>query len=285
MHHTNGCASTPGRVSWRLGYGLRHRPPNVKSFHLRPRAFFCLLACAAAGPASAATPPATCQAELQHLSRGGVADDALRACTPLFKESACQAAWSELLDRPRASPGYGRGAAIARLAEACVKAYCRFPGMGRQQLCTGKTPPPLTAEFFDAWSSFETEVLRREHVPPATSGRLAHALELWTGFVPRPGARNVLQAVTRADVPGVVALTLWSAHGEPLGAWVTDVVPDEVTLKSLQSAVPPPTGEPPPSTPCVRLEASGALPAATSEVLLRVLRAVCPTEMVTVHGV
>jgi hypothetical protein len=256
----------------------------VKSFH-QPLGFLCLLAVATAGPASAASPAATCQAELQHLSQRGVAEDALRACAPLFTEPACQAAWGELVDSPRASPGYGRGAAIARLAEACVKAYCRFPGMGRQQLCTGKTPPPLTAEFFDAWRSLQTEVLRREHVPPATSGRLAHALELWTGFVPRPGVRNVLQAVTRPDVPGVLALTLWSAHGEPLGAWVTDVAPDEVTLKGLQGAVPPPVGEPPPSTPCVRLEASGALPAATREVLLRVLRAVCPTEMVTVHGV
>jgi hypothetical protein len=171
------------------------------------------------------------------------------------------------------------------MAEACVKAYCRFQGMGRQQLCTGKTPPPLTAEFFAAWRAFQGDVLHREKVSAATSERLAHALELWAGFSPRSGTRNVLQAVTRPDVPGVVALTLWSAHGERLGAWVTDVVPDEVTLQGLQSAVPPPPGEPPPNTPCVRLEASGSLPEATSEALLKALRTVCPVEMVTVNGV
>ncbi len=257
----------------------------MTSLQLRSPLYFLLLTVGAVGPVSAASPAATCQAELQHLAKGRGAEEALRACQPLFKEPLCQAAWTDLLEQPRASPGYGRGATVARLAEACVKAYCRFPGMGTKQLCTGKTPPPLTAEFFDAWRAFSTEVLHREHLPSGASERLVHALELWAGFVPRAGTRNVLQAVTRADVPGVVALTLWSAHGERLGAWVTDVVPDEVTLQGLQSAVPPPSGEPPPSTPCVRLEASSALPADTTEALLRALRAVCPAEMVTIHGV
>jgi hypothetical protein len=246
---------------------------------------FCLLlALASAPPASGASPAGACQAELQHLSRGGGAEDALRACAPLFKEPGCQNAWTALLDTPRASPGYGRGVSVARLAEACVKAYCRYPGMGRQQLCTGKTPAPLTSEFFAAWRSLQSEVLRQEHAPGGVGERLVHALERWAGFSPRPGTRNVLQAVTRQDVPGVVALTLWSAHGERLGAWVTDVVPDEVTLHGLQGAVPPPPGEPPPSTPCVRLEAPGSLPRATVEALLEALRAVCPAELLTVSG-
>jgi hypothetical protein len=257
----------------------------VKSLRHSPWAFCLLFAATAALPASGANPTATCQAGLQKISKGGGADEALRACVPLFGESGCQLAWTELLNTPRASPGYGRGASVAQMADACVKAYCRFPGMGRQQLCTGKTPPPLTAEFFAAWEAFQGEVLHREKVASATSERLVHALELWAGFSPRPGARNVLQAVTRPDVPGLVALTLWSALGERLGAWVTDVVPDEMTLQGLQNAVPPPPGEPPSSTPCVRLEASGTLPPATAEALLTVLRAVCPVEMVTVNGV
>ena len=286
MHHTEGvCFHPKGVPSLASCPGTEASSPHVKSPLLRRLGFSLLLAGLAAGPVSAASPAAACQAALQYLSRGGGAEDALRACTPLFDEPPCLAAWAELLDMPRASPGYGRGASVARLAEACVKAYCRFAGMGRQQLCTGKTPPPLTAEFFDAWRAFQTEVLHREHLPAGASERLVHALELWAGFVPRPGARHVLQAVTRPDVPGVVALTLWSVHGERLGAWVTDVPPDEATLLALQAAVPAPPGEPPASTPCIRLEASGPLPRATSEALLKALRAVCPAEMVTVHGV
>jgi hypothetical protein len=244
-----------------------------------------LLAATAALPAFAASPLAACQAALQRISKGSGAEEALRACAPLFRESGCQQSWTGLLDAPHASPGYGRGVSIARLEEACVKAYCRYPGMGRQQLCTGKTPPTLTLEFFDAWKSFQGEVLHKEHVTQATNERLVHALEHWAGFTPRPGSRNVLQAVTRPDVPGVVALTLWSSHGERLGAWVTDVVPDEVTLKGLLAAVPPPPGEAPSSAPCIRVEASGALPASTAEALLKLLRSVCATEMVTVYGV
>jgi len=255
----------------------------VKSLRAGPLSSCLVLALALSAPASASTPVATCHAELQHLARGSGAEDALRACVPLFKEPGCQRAWTELLDLPRASPGYGRGVGIARLSEGCVKAYCRYPGMGRQQLCTGKTPTPLSAEFFAAWRSFENEVLHKEHVPKATSERLVHALVLWAGFSPRPGTRHVLQAVTRPDVPGVVALTLWSAHGERLGAWVTDVIPDEVTLRSLEGAVPPP-GEAQASTPCVRLEAPASLPRATVEALLEALRTVCPADMVTVSG-
>jgi hypothetical protein len=243
-----------------------------------------LFACTATGTALGASPSTSCQAELLRGARGSGAEDALRACAPLFREAGCRSAWTQLLDAPRASPGYGRGASVARLAESCARAYCKFSGMARQQLCTGQTPPPLTAEFFGAWRAFQAEVLRREHVPSKASERLLHALERWAGFSPRPGTRNVLQAVMRPDVPGVVALTLWSVHGERLGAWVTDVVPDEVTLAGLKASLPPP-GEPPSSTPCVRLETSGAVPSATAEALLRAVRAVCPVEMVAVHGV
>lgn len=240
----------------------------------------CLLvALAGAWPASAASPLVVCQSELQR--HGGVPEEALRTCAPLFQETGCQIAWTELLDAPRASPGYGRGASLARLAEACEKAYCRFAGMGKQQLCTGKSPPPLTTEFFTAWRSFQAEVLRREKVSPTTSERLAQALRAWAGFSPRPGTRSVLQAVTRADVPGVVALTLWSPQGERLGAWVMGVEPDEATLRALVRAVPPPAAEAAHPSPCVRLEAAGHLPPPTTEALLKALQTVCPTEMVT----
>jgi hypothetical protein len=186
---------------------------------------------------------------------------------------------------PRAPPGYGRGASVAGLAEACEKAYCRFPGMGRQQLCTGKRPPALSAEFFAAWRSFQTEVLRHEHVSAATSEHLAQVLRVWAGFSPRPGTRSVLQVVTRPEVPGVVALTLWSPQGQRLGGWVTDVLPDEATLRALVALLPAPSAEgTTATTPCVRLEATGAVPSATSEALLRALRGVCPVDMVTVNG-
>jgi hypothetical protein len=283
MNHSNGRAWLRPSLATCLPAGASSA--LVKSPRLRFGPTCLLLAATAAAPAWAANALASCQAGLQRISNGNGGEDALRACVPLFRESGCQLAWKELLDTPRASPGYGRGASVARLEEACVKAYCRFPGMGRQQLCTGKTPPPLTAEFFGAWKSFQGAALHPEHVSSPMNERLVHALVLWAGFSPRPGTRNVLQAVTRPDVPGVVALTLWSAHGERLGAWVTDVVPDEVTLLGLQEAVPPPPGEPPPTTPCVRLEASGALPSGTAEALLKVLRSVCPAEMVTVNGV
>ncbi len=217
------------------------------------------------------------------MSNGRGAEEALRACVPLFREPGCQLAWGELLDAPRASPGYGRGASLARLAEACEKAYCRFPGMAHQQLCTGTVPPALSLEFSDAWRAFQTEVLRREHVPAATSDRLLQALRRWAGFVPRPGPRHVLQAVTRPDVPGVVALTLWSARGERLGAWVAELDVDEATLLAVQAALPVPPGATPPSVPCVRLEASANLPRASTEALLKMLRAVCPADMVTVN--
>jgi hypothetical protein len=226
---------------------------------------------------------ASCQAELQRLSHGGGAEDALRACAALFAEPGCQIAWTELLDAPPAPPGYGRGASVARLAEACEKAYCRFQGMGRQPLCTGKSPPPLAAEFFADWRAFQAEVLRRAHVASSTSERLTQALRLWAGYTPRPGTRHVLQVIARPDVPGVVALSLWSAQGERLGAWVTDAAPDEATLRAVVRAVPPPGGESP-TVPCVRLEATGTLPAATTEAILHALRTVCPTEMVTVNG-
>jgi hypothetical protein len=256
----------------------------VTTLHLHALAFCLLGAATAASPASGASPLATCQTELQRTSRGGGAEDALRACVSLFQESGCQIAWTELLDAPRAPPGYGRGASVARLAEACEKAYCRFSGMGRQQLCTGKSPPPLTAEFLSAWRSFQTEVLRHEHVSAATSEHLAQALKVWMGFSPRPGTRNVLQAVTRPEVPGVVALTLWSPQGERLGGWVTDTIPEEATLRALLASLPAPSGEPAATTPCVRLEATGVLLAATTETLLKALRTVCPAEMVTVNG-
>jgi hypothetical protein len=256
----------------------------MATLHLRALACCLLGAATAAFRASGASPLATCQTELQRASRGGGAEDALRACAPLFQESGCQIAWTELLDAPRAPPGYGRGTSVARLAEACEKAYCRFSGMGRQQLCTGKSPPSLTAEFFAAWRSFQTEALRHEHVSAATSEHLAQALKVWTGFSPRPGTRSVLQAVTRPEVPDVVALTLWSPQGERLGAWVTDAVPDEATLRALLASLPAPLSEPTATTPCVRLETTGVLPPATTETLLNTLRTVCPAEMVTVNG-
>jgi hypothetical protein len=249
---------------------------------MRPVALGVLLASAAAAPAEGASPPAGCQAQLQRLSGGTGTEDALRACIPLFREPSCKTAWTELLDVPRAPPGYGRAASVARMADTCVRAYCRFSGMGRQQLCTGKTPASITAEFFTAWRSFQTEVLRREHVSSATSDRLVRVLELWAGFQPRPGMRNVLKAVTRTDVPGVVALTLWSANGEQLGAWVTDVVPDEVTLRALQGAVPRPVGESPSAAPCVRLEAPGSLPTVTTDALLKAVGEVCPADLIRV---
>ncbi len=262
---------------------LRHRPSLVTRFHLRAWAV-CVL-CVASAPTRAAgsNPLAICQTELQRNSREGGAEDALRSCAPVFQESGCQIAWTELLDAPRAPPGYGRGASVARLAEACEKAYCRFSGVGRQQLCAQKRPPPLTAEFFAAWRSFQTEVLRHEHVPAATSERLATALRAWTGYFPRPGTRSVLQVVTRPEVPGVVALTLWSPQGERLGGWVSDVLPDEATLRALVALLPAPPKEST-ATPCVRLEASGALPSDTAETLLRTLQTVCPAEWVTLHG-
>jgi hypothetical protein len=256
----------------------------VTTLHLRAVAFCVLWAATAASPAAAASPLASCQAELQRAARGSGAEDALRACAPLFQEAGCQVAWTELLETPRSPPGYGRGASVARLAEACEKAYCRFSGMGRQQLCTGKSPPPLTAEFFAAWRSFQAEALRHEHVSSALSEHLAQALKVWTGFVPRAGTRSVLQAVARLEVPGVVALTLWSPQGERLGGWVTDALPDEATLRALVALLPPPSGEPPVATPCVRVEATGVLSAATTETLLKALRAVCPAEVVTVNG-
>ncbi len=238
---------------------------------------------ALAPPAWAATPLASCQAALQRLSNGTGAEDALRACAPLFHEPGCQFAWGELLDSPRASPGYGRGASLRRLAEACERAYCPLSGMGRQTLCTGSAPPPLSAEFSTAWRAFQAEVLRREHVPAATSERLAQALQRWAGFLPRPGSRHLLQAITRLEVPGVVALTLWSAQGERLGAWVTDVEVDEATLRAVQAAVPPSTGPAAPRGPCLRLEVSPGLPPSTAEALLKALRAVCPVDMVTAN--
>lgn len=256
----------------------------VKSLLFRCWASCVLLAATATLPASGASPVSRCQSELQRLSHGSGAEDVLRACVPLFSESDCQIAWTELLDTPRAPPGYGRAAGVARLAEGCEKAYCRFPGMGKQQLCTRKPPTPLSAEFFAAWHSFQTEVLRHEHVSSTTSERLAQALKLWAGFSPRSGRRHVLQVVAKPEVPGVVALTLWSAHGECLGAWVMDAAPDEATLRALTAAVPVPAGEAPPTVPCVRLEATGLLPAATTEAILHALRTVCPPEMVTVTG-
>lgn len=256
----------------------------MTSLRFRPWVQCLLLAATAPLPASGASPTARCQTELQRLSHGSGAEDVLRACLPLFPESDCQIAWTELLDTPRAPPGYGRGASVARLAEGCEKAYCRFPGMGKQQLCTGKPPAPLSAEFFAAWRSFQTEVLRHEHVSSTTSERLAQALTVWAGFSPRSGTRHVLQVVAKPDVPGVVALTLWSAHGERLGAWVTEAIPDEATLRALVGAVPAPGGERPPTVPCVRLEATGLLPASTTEAILHALGTVCPTEMVTVPG-
>jgi hypothetical protein len=252
----------------------------VKALRLTLR-LSLLSAALAAFPAAAASPIATCQAELQ---RGGsAAEDALRACAPVFQESGCQIAWTELLDAPHASPGYGRGPSVFRLANACEKAYCRLGGMGRHPLCTGKSPPPLTAEFFAAWRSFQTEILHREHVSANASERLVQALKLWAGFSPRPGTRTILQAVTRPDVAAVVALTLWNPQGERLGAWVTDIVPEASTLRALVGAVPPPRSGS--SSPCIRLEATGVLPAASTEALLKALGTVCRVEMVTVPSV
>jgi len=248
---------------------------------LRPTVLGLLGLFAIGQRAEAASPATTCTAQLRQVSGASGAEDALRACLPLFREPNCQEAWVELLDNPRASPGYGRGASVARLAEACEKAYCHFPGMGRQQLCTGRAPSPLSAEFFDAWRTFQTEVLRREHVAPSTSERLAQALISWAGFVPRPGARHVLQAVTRLNVPGVVALTLWSVRGERLGAWVADVELDEVTLNAVVAAVPAPPPEA--QVPCLRVEASFGLPHPTEEALLQALRRVCPLDVVRVN--
>jgi hypothetical protein len=246
--------------------------------------FVAVVAAAPALAASSRSPAAVCQAQLQRLPGGTGVEEALRACVPLFREPGCRTAWSELLDAPGASPGYGRAASVARMADSCVRAYCRFEGMGRQQLCTGQTPPPVTAEFFTAWRAFQTEVLRREHVPASTSERLVRGLQLWAGFQPRSGTRSVLQAITRPEVPGVVALTLWSAQGEQLGAWVTDVLPDETTLRSLQAAVPrPPAGEGASRQPCVRLEAPGSLPPATADALLKAVGEVCPADVVTVR--
>lgn len=82
----------------------------------------------------------------------------------------------------------------------------------------------------------------------------------------------------------MVALTLWSAQGERLGGWVADVLPEEATLRALVALLPPPSGEATGTAPCVRLEATGALPSATTESLLRALRTVCPAEMVSVNG-
>jgi hypothetical protein len=262
---------------------LRHRLSLLTRFHLRAWALCVLGVASVPSRAVGANPVATCQTELQRNSREGGAEEALRSCAPVFQESGCQIAWTELLDAPRAPPGYGRGASIARLAAACEKAYCRFSGVGRQQLCAPKRPPPLSAEFFTAWRSFQTEVLRHEHVPAATSERLAAALKTWTGYFPRPGTRSVLQVVTRPEVPGVVALTLWSPEGERLGGWVSDVLPDEATLRALAALLPPPSGEAA-ATPCVRLEVTGVLPSDTTEALLRALRTVCPAEWVSVHG-
>jgi len=253
----------------------------VTLLRLRPTAWSCLLLLGAGPSAWAASPLASCQAELQQLSSGGGVEDAVRACVPLFSKPTCQSAWRELLDTPRASPGYGRGMGLAGLAVACEKAYCGSPDMGHQPLCTGHAPPPLTAEFFAAWRTFQAEVLRRERVPATTSEQLATALQRWAGFLPRPGIRHVLQAVSRPDVPGVVGLTLWSARGERLGAWVTEVDVDEGTLQAVQAAVPAPSS--PSAAPCVRLEASPTVPRVTTDALLQAVRAVCPADLVTVN--
>ncbi len=250
---------------------------------LPPPLALVILLGAWAPPLWASSPLASCQAALQRQSGGASAEDALRACLPLFREPGCQFAWGELLDSPHASPGYGRGVSLSRLAEACEKAYCPLSGMGHQPLCTGSAPPALTAEFSAAWRAFQAEALRREHVPATTSERLAQALQRWAGFLPRPGTRQLLQAITRPEVPGVVALTLWSARGERLGAWVADVDLDEVTLRAVQAAVPPSTGPAAQRAPCLRLEASPSLPPSTTEALLRALRAVCPVDMVSVN--
>src|SRR5208282_3349658 len=98
-----------------------------------PLAFVVLLG-AWAPPVWASSPLASCQAALGRLSGGAGAEDALRACSPLFREPGCQFAWGELLDSPHASPGYGRGVSLSRLAEACEKAYCPLAGMGQKQL-------------------------------------------------------------------------------------------------------------------------------------------------------
>jgi len=236
-----------------------------------------------AAPASAAgkgSSAAVCQSQLQRSASSS--EDALRACVPVFREPGCEKAWTELLDGPRSPPGYGRAPAVAKMADGCVRAYCRFPGMGRQQLCTGQTPPPTTGEFFVAWRSFLGEVLRKEGIPVSTSDRMVKSLEAWAGFQPRPGTRTVLQVVARPEVPGVVALTLWSSQGDQLGAWVTDVVPDESTLKALQAALPPRAGQPADAAPCIRLEAPGSLPAATTDALVKAVGEVCRADVVHV---
>jgi hypothetical protein len=245
-----------------------------------------LTATAVSAPAQAAgrlTVPAACLAELQRANANGGSEEALRTCSALFQEPGCQVAWTELLEAPRAPPGYGRAGSVARLAAGCVHAYCRLAGMGRQQLCTGKTPAPTSAEFFAAWRSFQAEVLRHERAPSSVNERLVRALEWWAGFQPRPGARSILQAVSRPDVPGVLALTLWNARGEELGAWVTDVLPDEQTLRALKAAVPRPAGDSPAPAPCLWLEASALLPPSTTSALLKAVGEVCPADVVLVR--
>ena len=235
-----------------------------------------------AAPAAAAgkgTAAAVCQSQLQRSASSS--EDALRACVPVFREPGCEKAWTELLDGPRSPPGYGRAPGVAKMADGCVRAYCRFPGMGRQQLCTGVTPPATTGEFFVAWRSFQGEVLRKEGVPASVNDRLVKSLEAWAGFQPRAGTRTVLQVITRPEVPGVVALTLWSAQGEQLGTWVTDVVPDEQTLKALQATLPARTGQAA-DAPCIRLEAPGSLPPATTDALLKAVAEVCRADLVHV---
>jgi len=234
---------------------------------------------APAAAAGKASPAAACQSQLQRS--GSSSEEALRACTPIFREPGCARAWSDLLDGPRSPAGYGRAPAVAKMADGCVRAYCRFPGMGRQQLCTGQTPPATTGEFFVAWRSFQGEVLRKEGVPASLNDRLVKSLEAWAGFQPRAGTRTVLQVVARPEVPGVVALTLWSAQGEQLGAWVTDVVPDESTLKALQAALPR-GGDAPDTAPCIRLEAPGSLPPVTTDALLKAVGDVCRADVVRV---
>jgi hypothetical protein len=245
-----------------------------------------LAAAAVSAQADAAgklTVTGACLAELQRANSAGGSEEALRVCSALFQEAGCQVAWTELLDAPRGPPGYGRAPSVARLAEGCVHAYCRLPGMGRQQLCTGKTPAPTSTEFFAAWRSFQGEVLRHERAPTSVNERLVRDLELWAGFQPRPGTRSILQAVMRPDVPGVLALTLWSARGEELGAWVADVLPDEQTLRALRGAVPRPTGDSASPAPCVWLEASALLPPGTTEALLKAVGEVCPADVVLVR--
>ncbi|HXX31039.1 MAG TPA: hypothetical protein VEJ89_10010 [Myxococcaceae bacterium] len=247
---------------------------------MRGLAVLVLMSALPAVAAARQSPASACQSQLQRAGAGGGSEDALRACMAVFREPGCEKAWTELLDGPRSPPGYGRAPAVARMVDGCVRAYCRFPGMGRQQLCTGQTPPATTAEFYAAWRSLLGEVLHREHLPASLSDRLCRTLEAWAGFQPRAGSRTVLQAVTRPEVPGVVALTLWSAQGEQLGSWVTDVVPDESTLKALQAALPPPAAGATGTSPCIRLEAPGSLPSVTADALLKAAGEVCPADVV-----